>query len=148
MSSLPESQFLSAGYYLARPSNRGPHTSARLIPARLISASTCICEFFPDAWTIQWISSVDQKERERSAAAFRLKPDEIDRIMQWATSSFQKQFGWPNTFYTLEEAFAARSEFLARDLDMAVFGLGLHCDHSEEFSAGQGLRSKGQVTHH
>ena len=96
MYEVQESQFLSAGYFLARPSKRGPHTSAKLIPKRTLSASTCICDFFPASWAIRW-SSDDQHQRERSAATFAISPVEIDTIINWATSSFQKIFGWPNS---------------------------------------------------
>ena len=132
MCSVAEGQYLSAGYYLARPAERGAHTSATLIPAKLISASSCICEFFPDSWAIKW-SSEHPNEREESASAFRIQPHEIDAVIQWATNAFEKEFGWPNVFYSLEAAFAGRSKILASDVDVAVFGLGLNREYSEEF---------------
>jgi hypothetical protein len=127
-----EHQFLSGGYYLTRPANRGSYISAKLIPERILSASSCICQFFPDTWAIQWTAD-DQGERKESAAAFQIPPEKLDRIIQWATDSFEKLFGWPNVFYSLEAAMAARSEFLPKDLDVTVFGLGLHRDDAGEF---------------
>ena len=56
-----------------------------------------------------------------------------DGVIEWATNSFQTVFGWPNAFYTLDAALAARAEFLAKDLDVNVFGLGLHRDDTERF---------------
>ena len=127
-----EGQFVSAGYCVARRAKRGPHTSAELIPETFLSASSCLGKFFPGSWAIRW-SSDDQQEREREAAHFGIRPDQIDRVMEWATSSFQEVFGWPNVFYSLDAALAARREFIGNDLDVAVFGLGLHCNDAVRF---------------
>ena len=132
MSSPPNGQFLSGGYYLGLRSDRSPHTSAELIPARILSASNCFTYFFPDSWTIRW-SSTDADERKESAAALQIPSERIEATVQWATDSFGKEFGWPNVFYSLESAKAARAEFLPRDLDVATFGLGLHNDDSDLF---------------
>jgi hypothetical protein len=127
-----ESPYASGGYYLARPLQHGPHASVKLIPERIISASSCFCEFFPGAWAIRW-SSDDRDQRERSAAVFGIPAAKIDGVVEWATTSFQKVIGWPNTFYTIDAALAAHAEFLAKDLDVNVFGLGLHRDDMERF---------------
>lgn len=127
-----ESPYASAGYYLARPLQHSPHASAKRIPERIISASSCLCEFFPGPWAIRW-SSDDRDRRERSAAVFGIPAAKIDGVVEWATASFQKIIGWPNTFYTLDAALAARAEFLAKDLDVNVFGLGLHHDDTDRF---------------
>lgn len=128
----PEDQFVSAGYCIACRSKRAPHRSAKRIPETFISASGCICDFFPDSWAIRW-SSDARKERERAAAAFGIQPDKIDGVVEWATTSFQKVFGWPKIFYSLEAAVVARSEFISNSVDIAVFGLGLHCDDTNQF---------------
>ena len=48
--------FIAAGYFLARLSEREPWMSAELLPERILSACDCICSFFPDAWTMDWSS--------------------------------------------------------------------------------------------
>jgi hypothetical protein len=103
---------ISGGYCLA-------------LSGRTLSASACISAFFPDVWAIEW-TSVAAEERVRQAAAFGARKDAIT----WATSAFEKSFGWPNVFYTLDEAREAR-DFLAADV--VLFGLGLDESHVDAF---------------
>ena len=127
-----ESPYASGGYYLARPLQHGPHASAKLIPERIISASSCLCEFFPGAGRSGGLRTTGTNANvQRLFSAFR-RP----RSTAWLNgppASFQTVFGWPNTFYTLDAALAARAEFLAKDLDVNIFGLGLHRDDTERF---------------
>jgi hypothetical protein len=126
------SEYVSGGYYVARLSRRSESKSADLIPGQVLSASGCICEFFPDVWAIEWTSeSVD--DRSKQAAAFGISTKDLPNVIAWATGSFTKTFGWPNAFYTLEAAQKARASFLPDDPEIVVFGLGLHHSDVEGF---------------
>lgn len=114
-------EYVSGGYYLARVGKRG----------RQISASSCICDFFPDAWAIEWSSSPE--ERRREAEAFGISKDRVPEVVAWATGAMQQEFGWPNEFYTLESAEAARARFIPETKDVVLFGLALHESHVSEF---------------
>jgi hypothetical protein len=114
------SEYVSGGYYVAR------------LPRQVLSASPCICEFFPDVWAIEWTSeSVDG--RSKQAAAFGISTKDLPNVIAWATGSFTKTFGWPNAFYTLEAAQKACASFLPDDPEIVVFGLGLHHSDVEGF---------------
>jgi hypothetical protein len=132
MYTLQVREFVSAGYYLTRRARPSPCTAGKLIPNTFISASSCICDFFPDSWTIRW-SSDERQERERAATDFGIPADKIDAVIEWATAAFQKMFGWPNAFYSLDAAVAARREFVAREVDVAVFGLALQRNDAARF---------------
>ena len=124
--------YLCAGYYVTRRSDRGAYISPELMPERVLSASGCICDFFPDTWAIAW-TSVPDEERTRKAAGFGISPADLNAVTKWATDSFSKEFGWPDAFYTLEAAQAARARFLPGKPDILIFGLGLHESDAEEF---------------
>jgi hypothetical protein len=103
---------ISGGYYLARRS-------------ATVSASGCRSVFFPDAWAIEW-TSVGDEERSRRATEFGVGSD----AFAWATGAFEKEFGWPNVFYTLTAARAAQGSMVP---DSILFGLGLPPSHVDEF---------------
>jgi hypothetical protein len=62
------SEYVSGGYYLARKSKRAEYMSPESIPDKVLSASTCICQFFPDVWAIEW-TSLSPDERSKKAAS-------------------------------------------------------------------------------
>jgi hypothetical protein len=113
------STYLSGGYYVARLSG-------------ILSASDCMCSFFPDTWAIKW-SSDSVEDRSKKAAAFGISNTALPEVVAWASESFEKSFGWPSAFYTLEAAQKARARFLPDDPDIVTFGLGLHESDAERF---------------
>ena len=124
--------YLCAGYYLTRRSKRAEYMSSELIPEQVLSASACICEFFPDDRAIEW-ASVSDEERTRAAASFGIPPSNLGGVVEWATENLAKAFGWPSAFYTLEAAEEARVAQLPLGTNVVVFGLGLHEADVEDF---------------
>jgi len=125
-------EYVSAGYYLAKPSPRAEYMSSELIPEQILSASGCICEFFPDYWAIEWASVSDQ-ERSRAAGSFGIAPDKLGGVIEWATKNLSSAFGWPSAFYTLEAAKQAYAALLPPNMNVVVFGLGLHKADVDDF---------------
>ena len=126
--------YLSAGYYVARRSERAAYMSSDLIPEKVLSASRCICDFFPDDWAIEW-ASVTNEERSKAASTFGISSADLPTVVTWATEAFDNEFGWPDAFYTLDAARKARTRFLPDDFEVVVFGLGLHEADVENFLA-------------
>ena len=52
----PANVCVSGGFYVARLSSRAEYMLPELIPDKVLSAFRCSCEFFPDAWAIEWTS--------------------------------------------------------------------------------------------
>lgn len=129
---IPESEYVSGGYYVARLSRRAEYTSSELIPGRILSASGCICDFFPDTWAIDWTSDTVE-DRWRQAAAFGISSIDLPKVMAWTAEFFSKAFGWPGAFYFLDAAQEARATFLPDNSEIVIFGLGLHESNVEEF---------------
>ena len=105
-----------------------------MLPELLLSASSCICDFFPDSWTIDW-GSAGTEQRARKAAKPGISATALPGIMEWATNSLSKEFGWPNAFYSLDAAQTARARFFPERTDLVIFGLGLHESNAAEFLA-------------
>src|SRR3982751_3409988 len=128
----PTSEYVSGGYYVAHLSPRAEYMSPELIPDEVLSASPCICEFFPDDWSIEWTSE-SYEDRLKEASAFGISAINFPKVVTWATESFSKAFGWTSAFYTLEAAQEARARFLPDNSGTVIFGLGLHGSDVEVF---------------
>lgn len=129
-----QGKYISGGYYLSRFVRRAEYMSRDLIPDRVLSGSGCICEFFPDTWSIEW-SRDTFKTRMESASEFGISHSDLPKVIAWATASFADVFGWPNVFYTLKAAQQARAQQLPAAPDIVIFGLGIHESDVEDFLA-------------
>jgi hypothetical protein len=132
MTEVSISEYTCGGYYLARAAKRADYLTSELLPDQVLSASGCISDFFPGTWAIEWVSDIFE-ERLRQASAFLISEHDLPKVLAWTTASFSKEFGWPHTFYRLEAARKARERFVPKVPDVALFGLGLHLSHTEEF---------------
>ncbi len=126
------SDYVSGGYYLTRRVSRTEYMSPTLIPDKVLSASGCICEFFPDDWAIGWVTQSDE-ERTKEAAHFGISATDLPGVVEWATTTLSTAFGWPCSFYTLDAALEARAMFLPEALEIVVFGLGIHYSDVSDF---------------
>jgi hypothetical protein len=123
--------FVAAGYFLARVSDRQPWMSAELLPERILSACDCICTFFPDTWAMDWSSSPAQ--RRKGALAFQIPEERMPNVVSWANGSFERVFGWPRVLYSLEDARAARTLLDPAVDGVILFALGLPTDLAGSF---------------
>ncbi len=121
-----------AGYYLVRIANRPEYVSAELMPDRILSISDDICNSFPDTWVIDWTSE-NIEERIERASEFAIPAANLEKVVSWGTKTFSKAFAWPNVFYSVDNARAARTQFLSHLDDIVLIGLGLHKLNVDQF---------------
>jgi len=114
----------SAGYFLTRDFVRPDHGSVDLLPERLVSASECLASFVPATWTLTWVHSSDEA-RQKTALEFGLSPAALPSVMESATESFERDWGWPYVFYTLAGARQFHRQFLSSGSTVRLFGLAL-----------------------
>ena len=124
--------FIAAGFLLIKPCPRPDWSSATLLPPEIISASDCFCPQFPDTYALEW-SSRSEEERAEGFDSVGLPPDLRPAAAKWATENFEKSFGWPGVFYSLEEAQAARKTFFPEESGLLLIGLGLPGEFVPEF---------------
>lgn len=125
------SDYISGGFYITKFVERPAYASQDLLPAKILSISSCICPFVPDIWTIEW-SSETQEERLEKAKKFGLSND-IKEAISWVTSKFGEEIGWPNVCYSLDTAQSFKTKFLSRTSDAVILGIGLHKSYVEKF---------------
>jgi hypothetical protein len=139
----------SAGYFLSRDLVRPDQRSADLLPERLVSASECLASFVPGTWTLTWVH-LGEEARQKSALDFGLSPETLPSVMESATASFERDWGWPYVFYTLAGARRFHSSFLSSVPAVRLFGLALPQDlfaaFSEAAEPGTGEGETGFLT--
>lgn len=103
----------AVGYFLVKPSRRPDWASESLLPAEIISLSTCLCRQFPgDA--IDWVQA-DEARRTEALAAIGIPEERQRAARDWATAEFERAFGWPAVFYSARVARDLRLRFCIDD---------------------------------
>jgi len=116
--------YVSGGYFVTRRVDTPSYSSSDLLPSRIFSASSCICDFIPDTWAIEW-SSDTRERRLEDAEKFGLSEPELKKVTKWVTSRFGKEVGWPDVCHSLHVARAIVRDFLSPDMDVVIFGMAL-----------------------
>ena len=143
--------YISGGYYISKYVDRPPYASADLLPAKILSLSSCISEFIPDSWALSWAGDSDEV-RQNSAASFGLTPEALKQVSEWTATHFDNEVGWPNVCFRLETARLIRDRFIAAEEPVLIFGIGLHkslqkkfCDYAKPPEQQEGFAPNGET---
>ena len=124
-------ELTEVGYILVVRAQRPEWADAELLPSELISASDCICAAFPGPYALDW-ASIRDEDRAKAFDEVGVPPELRSEAIDWATGAFGAAFGWEGVFFSVADAFRARSRVLpAAD----VIGVGLPIGHRAEFLA-------------
>ncbi len=124
---------VSGGYFLTKDVRRPNSVAASLMPSRLLSMSSCICDFVPDVWAVEW-ADMEASERAVEALKFGLPATSVDSVVQWTTEHMHTEsLGWPSVFFSVNGARAFAKEFLRDAEGLKLLGIGLHEECLEEF---------------
>ncbi len=133
MSDQATSGMISAGYMLAKRTLRPDYICSQLMPERILSASECLVDFVPDLWTIDWTRLPDE-ERAKKARVFGMDAAARRQVSLWVEEGVDKgAFGWPNVFFSTDDAREFVRRFVPGQEDLVLFGLGLPERLSELF---------------
>ena len=143
---MTDTPYLCGGYFISRRVVRPTYVSASALPARLLSASTCICPTAPDAWAIQWVRS-SAGGRQESASKFGIHPDELPRIIDWVTAQIDaNNVGFPNVFMSMELAYEFARLFLKACPEPILYGIGLYRRFADRITTVRLARPNGVGT--
>jgi hypothetical protein len=76
-------KFVSGGYYLVRPTAR-PESFSTLLPATIVTLSSCIGEVGPGLWAVDWPGAPQNREAE--AAKFGIPADRLPELVDWVSA--------------------------------------------------------------
>lgn len=128
--------YISGGYFIAKPADRDAGRSEGLLPDKLLSFSTCIGPHLPDDWMFDWMKGkqgYDLEGRLQDAAEYGLAPDQARAAIAWTTQHYPEDVAHSGSFYTLETARDFAAKFLPYNNELAIYGLGLHQSLAHDF---------------
>lgn len=129
---MTETHLVSGGFYVSRIVNRPPWISDALLPERLLTLSSCLTDFFPDAWAIEW-ASYSEAERIAAAAKVGVRANDIPMLIRFATDALDSgRLGWPCVWQSSSAALEAITKFDCSPMEFAILELGIPVDVVEE----------------
>jgi len=128
----PLSDFVSAGFVITPKVPRLTYFSVELLPDHLVSLSSCIACFLPDAWCIEW-ADADSGGLPEEAQVFGLEPATFADLTSWVTERFGQSIAWPNIIRTLDVAEQLYSTFLNTRGNFKLLEIALHQSMTEIF---------------
>jgi hypothetical protein len=122
---MSQPKLISGGFYVTRTISRPAGLGDVLLPARLITLTSCLTEFLPDLWALDWTScSTD----ERIAAVKKLGvPEELlPTLKNSATDALNRgDLGWPCVWQSASAARAALELVKGAPVELVVLELGV-----------------------
>lgn len=114
--------FYLGGYYIVKPVPRADWMNNKVIHELVLSASRCICNFYPDIGVI-WNKSKDKKENYRKI--LMLDNNTYNEMECWINEKFEKNFDFPDVFNNYESAVEFYHKFLSNQNDLRIIGIAL-----------------------
>jgi len=141
------SEYITPGYLVCIPLDRPNYFKSRL-PAKILSASQCICSIAPQAWMSGWeCSEIQEDEMSR-----QIDVNKAVSLVAWLEEVFQAET--PTFFPTLESARQFVEEYCALP-EACILGIALHpsllnmvrLQAQEDCNNGSGLLEKLEPEH-
>jgi hypothetical protein len=127
-----ETRLVSGGFYVARIVSRPPGMINALLPERLLTLSSCLTDFFPDAWAIEW-ASYSEADRIAAAAKVGVRANDLSALIRFATGALDDgRLGWPCVWQSSSAALTAVTKFGCSPAEFAILELGIPVDIVEE----------------
>lgn len=122
--------FYFGGYHIIKPATRASCMNENVLHEIILSASRCICDFFPD---INVVWSKSKKKKEEYMRTFGLDSHTYDEMEQWINKEFENNFDFPDVFNSFESAIEFRHKFLYNQNDLRIIGVALPKIHKDAF---------------
>ena len=128
------------GYFIIKPIPRTHCMNCNVLHEEVISASNCICDFFPDI-NIAWNKS--QKAKEKYRIALGIDKTTYDEMESWINEKFEKDIELSYVFNNYESAFEFYDKFLHHQHDLRIIGIALPNRYIDSFVEEQNDLSYG-----
>jgi len=150
-----EMDYYSAGYLIIKKSDRQECMDGAILPPKIISASSCICDVYPYAWgfstgrrprggdlfhiiTIEWPwgqESPGRKEIMKNVKQkLNLDSRSFSKLEIWVKKQFEaKNIIFPNVFLSLNTAKEFHRTYLRHIPDLELIGMGFSKETIEKY---------------
>ncbi|MBA4688004.1 MAG: hypothetical protein H2184_12680 [Candidatus Galacturonibacter soehngenii] len=114
--------FYLGGYFIIKPITRAEWMNHDVLPESLLSASSCICDFYPDSSVVFNKSRKKKKEyRKEIGVDF----SDYNKMEDWLNKESENRFEYPNFFSSLNSANEFCQKFLYNQSDLRIIGVAL-----------------------
>jgi hypothetical protein len=136
-------KYYSAGYLIIKPLNRSEWMNKDILPRKIISASSCLCDSYPHAWSFSgsWkphesvftFTTIGLGEKLPSQKEYikdkmeelNLNSKSFKMLQKWVEKKYKnKQLEYPNLFLNLDTAREFYKKFLTHMSDLELIGIG------------------------
>ncbi len=114
-------KFVVGGYFLFKQADKADYM-ASFLPSKIISASSCIVDMFPEVWSVDSIKTPAQVKS--LANHYNVSVEKLPEILNWVENNCESEIGLGNTFHSVSKA----KEFASLFYDVSelnVIGIGL-----------------------
>lgn len=132
--------FYFGGYFIVKPTPRPHWMNGNVIHEKVMSASNCLCDFYPD---INIIRNKSQKVKEEYRITLGLDISTYDKMENWINEKFEKDLELPYIFSSYESAFEFYGKFLYNQNDLRIIGIALPNIYKDSFIEEQDDLSYG-----
>jgi len=117
--------WIQAGYFLIS-TRETPWHDGQLLPQRVVTASNCIVDCFPDTRLLPPANSPGS-DHDELRSRLQLHEDEYSGLLAWIDSVWSaERFGPPGVFFSLDDAREFCHRFLGKiDAQIRLIGLSL-----------------------
>lgn len=123
-------EFYLGGYFIIKPTPRANWMNCNVLDEKILSASSCICDFYPDI-NVFWNKS--QKVKESYKKTLEIDDFTYDKMEYWINEAFEKSIESPNVFNNYESAIEFYNKFLSKQQDLKIIGIAIHKTHKDSF---------------
>ena len=124
-------KFVSGGYYIIDSYRRPEYMDATVVSDPILSASSCLCDFHPDA---AFLTDAYKNDKRRYAKRLQLPQADYEPITTWMEGAYEKELiAYPQMFTTLASARDYGATFLKHVQEPRLIGIGLAEDLVQKF---------------
>ena len=118
--------YIAGGYYISHYMSRPVWMPATLIPDFYLSLSGCISDRLPVATV--WQNGIPPEAKNLGMT------DELwELFKEWSNANLNKQFGYPDTFYSKQVAQTVLDQYFPIPNDLSIIGIALHKSRVKAF---------------
>lgn len=128
------SEFIAGGYFLARPQARPEFLGDDLLPDKLMSLSNCIIKSVPPF--LEWTGGTPE--------TLGVPEHLIPALEEWSSQTWEITHGYPNVFYSLDDA----RDFVKRFIPAIPEDLVILCGALQSHSADLLLEKLTESSNH
>lgn len=123
-------EYILGGYFLAKQAKKFEYM-ADFMPSNIVSASSCISDLFPEAWSFN--SDEKPNQIKRLAKHYEVSVEKILTLLDWVDLNYETHIALGNIFYTVSKAREFANLFYEAKSDLRIIGIGLHKNLVSEY---------------